>query len=1693
MLLLALLMPWAANAQTRVTQTFDFEDGAIPSTWTNDANYPWVVVSESQGSGHSGTYCIKSGNSGVNSSSSTISATFNFNDDGTISFLGGCFGEGSSTAWDKCIFSIDGAQQFAYGARQTWETYTFNVTAGEHTFTWSFTKDGSVNAAGDAFFVDDIVVDLGEVPACPKPTGLAVSNIDGHSATINWTSEASAWVVAYKTADATEFTEMDVTENPYTLTGLAPETVYQVKVQNNCGGGTYSLFTSPVSFTTDVACPAPTGLAAALTLGNGSVATLSWTSDASAWVVAYKTADATDFTEVNVTENPYTLTSLTPETTYNAKVKAVCGGEDGESSWSNTITFTPTDAYTLTVNDGTTTNAYVPFYGYYADSDANSQFIIPADGLSDMAWGTIQKLTFYSSAASAVWNGAVFDIYFSEVDYTTFETAALIDWTALSEKVYTGSVSVENGKMELTLTSPYTYMGGNLLIGFDETSNSSNYPSAPWYGVTQTNNTAVYKYSSNSAVLAKFLPKVAFGYTPGEAPACMWPTNLAVSNVTARTANISWTSDGNAWQIGYSTDGFVTEQYVEVTENPYTLTGLDPETDYQVRVQTNCGGGTYSLFTNPVSFTTTEACPAPTGFAASNITAHTADLAWTGFSESYTVQYRTAAYMNGIEEGFGTSLPTGWENKTGLLSTIMEGGDLSTSSTQWVFGSNNGVFDNHARINIYGTGRYGWLITPEINVGEGYGLSFDLALTAYSGTGAASGTCDDDRFVVLVTTDDEATWTILREWNNSGSADVYNNIPTAGENVSIDLSAYNGQNVKIAFYGESTVSNNGDNNLHIDNVTCGTPVPAGAWQDAVVEGTTANLSGLLAETKYEATVQGDCGTDGTSAVASTTFTTDIACPAPTALSYANVKSTSVDLSWTTGGAEDWIVAYKKDGDTEFTEEQVSTAQVTISGTTVTYTLTALLEETAYSVKVRDNCEVSVAGDGQSAWTAVVSFTTMAACSVDNVVVSDVTHYTATVGWDGESASGFTVKYRVPASLALDGLSADFEDGAMPTGWTIEGPGSWTVGTGDHSASTGAHGGTYNAKITHSNTGNETYLVTPNLDLSGQSGLNVNLWYINREWSGDIDGFGVYYRINGGEWNEIFATTEAHSTWTELNEELPAGAYAANVQFGFKMTDSYGYGVAIDDITIGTPSVIPAGAWQTVSATASPANIEGLEAGTKYDLTVVPNCDETLASAIQQFTTLADNVKIFVTEGDWNEAGNWMDGLTPTLNDNAQLQANATITGLATAGNITIASGKTLTIADGGQLQHNNSSTITATVKKNVTGYGADNFNTNNGYVLLAPPFGKYIYQNNSDGTGLRNGTYDLYSWAPTTELEWTYYGSDNSSYLYMSRGTGYLYANQEDTEITFAGSIYGSGSSSSASVGYTAPTAGTTGFSDWNLLGNPFVCNAYLVDAATNGNALAFYKMNADGNGFEATIGTAIAPMEGIFYQAEASGYVYFVREMAATSTNPGTLNISLAQVVATRGAKGSTDNAIIRFGEGNTLGKFSFNENSAKVYIPQNGEDYAVVNAGNVGEMPVNFKANENGSYTLSFSNSEVTFSYLHLIDNMTGADVDLLATPSYTFDARYTDYASRFRLVFATGSSANGENFGFVNAAGNLSIFGIEGTATLQVMDVNGRVLSTETFSGSYEKSLNVAAGIYMLRLTNGDNVRVQKMVIR
>ena len=244
--------------------------------------------------------------------------------------------------------------------------------------------------------------------------------------------------------------------------------------------------------------------------------------------------------------------------------------------------------------------------------------------------------------------------------------------------------------------------------------------------------------------------------------------------------------------------------------------------------------------------------------------------------------------------------------------------------------------------------------------------------------------------------------------------------------------------------------------------------------------------------------------------------------------------------------------------------------------------------------------------------------------------------------------------------------------------------------------------------------------------------------------------------------------------------------------------------------------------------------------------------------------------------------------------------------------------------------------------------------------------------------------------------------------------------------------------------------------------------------------------MNAGGTAIESAMaGTAIAPMEGVFVKASGSGQTAVFT--TTQQRGDGHLNIRLSH---NQGR--AIDNAIMGFGEGGSLLKVQLMSNASKIYFSENDKDYSIISAGQIGEQPLNFTTSEDGNYTLTFSLAEVRLSYLHLIDNMTGADVDLLETPTYTFNAKSTDYESRFKLVFATIGEADGDDDFAFFSNGNWVVVN-EGEAVIQVIDMNGRIRSSETINGSAQVKVNAACGLYVMRLVNGEKVKTQKIVVQ
>lgn len=146
--------PWSRFQHIKPIVTLDealnVEGGTIE--FTSEGDFPWVVINEG------GRTYAQSSNKGEQNSQSVLTATVTLDEPSALSFEFKAWGE--SGFYDLCEFSMDGVQKLGYGNYQNdWESYTLeNIPAGTHTFTWSYTKDGSVNPEGDYFAIDNVKI-----------------------------------------------------------------------------------------------------------------------------------------------------------------------------------------------------------------------------------------------------------------------------------------------------------------------------------------------------------------------------------------------------------------------------------------------------------------------------------------------------------------------------------------------------------------------------------------------------------------------------------------------------------------------------------------------------------------------------------------------------------------------------------------------------------------------------------------------------------------------------------------------------------------------------------------------------------------------------------------------------------------------------------------------------------------------------------------------------------------------------------------------------------------------------------------------------------------------------------------------------------------------------------------------------------------------------------------------------------------------------------------------------------------------------------------------------------------------------------------------------------------------------------------------------------------------------------------------
>ncbi|MBC8479269.1 MAG: carboxypeptidase regulatory-like domain-containing protein, partial [FCB group bacterium] len=150
-----------------------FESGSLPDDWITLGSSGWVVVSDAA---FDGLYSARSGDIDDDQISS-LSITVDVPMDDEISFFCkvACEDDDNNN-WDFLFFAIDGEEMERWDGIVNWHQETYPVSAGEHTFTWTYSKDGSVSHYDDAGWIDAI-----NLPTGPDLTDVIPgdANLDG--------------------------------------------------------------------------------------------------------------------------------------------------------------------------------------------------------------------------------------------------------------------------------------------------------------------------------------------------------------------------------------------------------------------------------------------------------------------------------------------------------------------------------------------------------------------------------------------------------------------------------------------------------------------------------------------------------------------------------------------------------------------------------------------------------------------------------------------------------------------------------------------------------------------------------------------------------------------------------------------------------------------------------------------------------------------------------------------------------------------------------------------------------------------------------------------------------------------------------------------------------------------------------------------------------------------------------------------------------------------------------------------------------------------------------------------------------------------------------------------------------------------------------------------------------------------------
>jgi len=361
-----------------------------------------------------------------------------------------------------------------------------------------------------------------------------------------------------------------------------------------------------------VACPTPIALSTSGLLPDGVTLTWTPTGSATAWQVLAlpctdpaPTATTGGWISTSV-GSPYAFTGLTPTTCYKLYVRSDCGA-GVTSEWAGPIQIT------------TTCSLFTPYFqeGFNTGSTSEQCWTVINGNNDADAWDMNYATNPFEGNQAAMM-------------YTDFNAGANNDWLISPQIVLNGNQrlkfhyrvqsATEPNDMEVLLShnGPVPAQFTTTLIPTTSYNNTTYQQRiVSLVGITGPVNIAFHIPAGGLDGWRMYIDNVIVE----DLPTCPEPTALAVNTttnpITATTAQIGWTNGNTetAWQVYAVTCGSAaptattTTGVIDVTTNPYTITGLTPSTCYDVYVRAVCSTTDSSVWTGPISFTTPIAPP----------------------------------------------------------------------------------------------------------------------------------------------------------------------------------------------------------------------------------------------------------------------------------------------------------------------------------------------------------------------------------------------------------------------------------------------------------------------------------------------------------------------------------------------------------------------------------------------------------------------------------------------------------------------------------------------------------------------------------------------------------------------------------------------------------------------------------------------------------------------------------------------------------------------------------------------------------------------------------------------------------------------------------------------------------------------------------------------------------------------------